>query len=110
MAQKFNYNNIYKLCESLGIQVNYNLTQKCKEKISKKHKGKVLTEENKKKVIESTGSSSKIITEDYGYRETPYLFDLRKIERDFGFSFTCREKIIEHIRYIQTLFTSSINA
>lgn len=70
----------------------------------------VTWEEIAKKVIETTCSSSKIITEDYGYRETPYLFDLRKIERDFGFSFTCREKIIEHIRYIQTLFTSSINA
>jgi transcription elongation factor Elf1 len=52
LSQKFNYNNIYKLCDSLGVKVNYNLTKEHKEKISQKHKGKKLSTEHKKKISE----------------------------------------------------------
>lgn len=48
-----------------------------------------------------TGSSSKITLEDKGYSDKPFLFNMSKIENEFGLKFGCREKIGEHLKYIQ---------
>jgi len=50
--------------------------------------------------IEISNSSSKIILEDKGWSKTPTLFDVRKIENNFGFKFIGREKIKDHLNYL----------
>jgi len=51
-----------------------------------------------RKTIEMTNSSSKIIVEKNPYEDSPKLFDVNKIERDFGLSFDTWEEIIGEIQ------------
>lgn len=52
LIKKFNFYNIKKICSCLGVKLNKKLTQEHKEKISQKHKGKILTVEHKQKISE----------------------------------------------------------
>ena len=51
-------------------------------------------------VVEEAGSTSRIILEDKGYGEEPCLFDLSKIQRDFGLAFTSWDKLVDHVKYL----------
>jgi UDP-glucose 4-epimerase len=53
-----------------------------------------------RQAIELTGSKSKIVLEDKGYSDRPHLFDLSKIQRDFGLAFDSTQTITEHLRYL----------
>jgi UDP-glucose 4-epimerase len=46
------------------------------------------------------GSSSKVVVEDKGYSDTPNLFDLGKIEREFGLSFRSQPALTDHLKYL----------
>lgn len=59
LIKKFKYPKIKKICQCLGIQINYNLTEQHKQKISQKHKGKTLTKEHKEKISEGYKNLSK---------------------------------------------------
>ncbi len=52
------------------------------------------------KAIEFTGSKSRIVLEDKGYGKDPYLFDLSKIKKEFGFSFKSWDIITKHLEYL----------
>jgi len=53
-----------------------------------------------RQAIEMTGSKSKIVLEDKGYSDVPHLFDLSKIQRDFGLAFDSTQTITEHLHYL----------
>ncbi|MBN1699560.1 MAG: NAD(P)-dependent oxidoreductase [Spirochaetales bacterium] len=50
--------------------------------------------------ITMTGSSTSVILEDKGYDEQPLLFDVESIKAHFGLSFSCRQKIREHLEFL----------
>jgi UDP-glucose 4-epimerase len=52
------------------------------------------------KAISITGSSSTIVLEDKGYATDPVLFDVEPIKTDFGFSFSSRDRLVEHLEYL----------
>jgi|SRR5579883_1688819 len=61
-------------------------------------------EEIARRAIEMIGSKSQIVVEDKGYSENPVLFDLSKIESQFGLAFNSRQQIEDHLQYlIETL-------
>ena len=53
-----------------------------------------------RKTIEITGSKSRIVVEDKGYGDQPYLFDLGKIQREFGLAFDSTAVITEHLKWL----------
>lgn len=53
-----------------------------------------------KEAINITGSKSKIILEDKGYSEKPFIFGVGKIEKFFNLNFKTKEKLKEHIEYL----------
>ncbi len=57
-------------------------------------------EEIAKVAILLSGSSSKIVLKDTGYSNEPNLFNVTKIERNFGFKFVSQYHIREHLRYL----------
>lgn len=50
--------------------------------------------------VKYTDSSSKIILEDKGRKWASYRYNVRKLEKEFGFDFNCIEHIKDHIRYL----------
>jgi UDP-glucose 4-epimerase len=56
-----------------------------------------------KQAIDMTKSKSRIVLEDKGYGADPHLFDLGKIEREFGLSFDSTRIITDHLRYLVDL-------
>lgn len=50
--------------------------------------------------IKLTDSKSRILLSDKGYGNEPYLFDVTKIQSEFGFSFNSQEMIVDHLRYL----------
>lgn len=50
--------------------------------------------------VKQSGSTSQILLEDKGYGKEPFLFDLRKIQRDFGFSFASWDQLVDHVGYL----------
>ena len=50
--------------------------------------------------ISMAGSRSRILLEDRGYGDVPYLFDVTPLQRDFGLSFDADDKITDHISYL----------
>jgi UDP-glucose 4-epimerase len=55
--------------------------------------------------VKLTNSNSKVIVEDKGWGDTPHLFDLSKIERDFGLKFDSTEQITEHLKYLISIMS-----
>jgi len=53
-----------------------------------------------KEAIKMNNSKSKIILEDKGYSDKPNLFDLSKIQRDFGLASDSTNVITDHLRYL----------
>jgi UDP-glucose 4-epimerase len=49
--------------------------------------------------IERAGSAARVVLEDKGYSDDPWLFSVDKIKRLFGLSFDPREKLKDHLRY-----------
>jgi UDP-glucose 4-epimerase len=49
------------------------------------------------------GSESRVLIEDEGVSETPELFDVGKIERDFGLAFDSRAAMRSHLQYLIAL-------
>ena len=48
-------------------------------------------------------SSSKVVIKDMGWKDTPILFDVSDIKKDFGFSFSPFPYIQEHIAYFKSV-------
>jgi UDP-glucose 4-epimerase len=44
-------------------------------------------------------SKSEIVMNDLGWGEQPIMFDIRKMQRDFGLSFDSQKELLEHIRW-----------
>lgn len=57
-------------------------------------------EEIARKAIQMTESKSKIVVDDEGKNTDPVLFDLSKIEREFGFIFNSSKEIENHLKYL----------
>ncbi len=53
--------------------------------------------------VRLTGSSAGVVIEDKGYDPTPNLFNLGKIEREFGLAFYAQPAIEEHLKYLVSL-------
>jgi UDP-glucose 4-epimerase len=53
-----------------------------------------------KQAIAMTGSKSRVVLEDKGYSDSPNLFDLSKIQREFDLAFDSTQTITEHLRYL----------
>lgn len=45
------------------------------------------------------GKPARLVLEDRGYGEDPFLFDVSRIREDFGLSFGNEERIVEHLRW-----------
>ena len=54
--------------------------------------------------IALTRSNSKVVIKDLGWPDKPALFDVEAIHRDFNMSFDCRDKIMEHLKYLVSLY------
>ena len=52
-----------------------------------------------RQTVQMTDSPSRIIVEDKGHG-APHLFDLGRISREFGLSFTSAARITEHLEYL----------
>ncbi|MCL2182436.1 MAG: NAD(P)-dependent oxidoreductase [Chitinispirillia bacterium] len=48
---------------------------------------------------EYPSSKSEIALNDLGWSEQPMMFDIRKMQRDFGLSFDCQKHLHEHIKW-----------
>ena len=53
--------------------------------------------------IQLCNSKSKIIVKDLGWSDTPIMFDVSDIKRDFGFSFSSYPHITEHLKYLLSI-------
>lgn len=53
--------------------------------------------------LEEAGESTPIQLDDRQYSPLPYLFDVRKIEEDFGLSFDNEEHLRDHVRWALSL-------
>ena len=51
-------------------------------------------------VVKETDSKSQVVATDEGLTPEPFRFDVSKLDRDFGLSFTCRDKMPDFIRYL----------
>ncbi len=63
--------------------------------------GFITWEEIARQAIAVTASKSRIILIDRGYSKEPKNYLVRKIEKHFKLVFKAREKITEHISYLQ---------
>ncbi|MEJ6949670.1 NAD-dependent epimerase/dehydratase family protein [Natronospora cellulosivora (SeqCode)] len=63
----------------------------------------VTWEEIAQLALDYTNSSSQIILEDKAWGWATYRFDLDKLDKEFGFNFTCLDHIKSHLAYLAEL-------
>ena len=55
-------------------------------------------------ILKLTGSKSKLVTENLGWPDKPALFDVEAIERDFSYKFDSWGKIVDHLKYLISIY------
>jgi len=53
-----------------------------------------------RQAVEMTASKSKIVLQDKANPDRPHMFDMGKIQREFGFAFDSTQAITDHLKYL----------